>query len=289
MQLVAPVRDRVLLHIDLHETTNTDESEFRPVLAARDGQPFEPCGIPDGFYLVDDSEHPQPGFQQAVIAAVEQVTHIAPADENNEIIGSPVVAKGVIEYPLTQLGLCAGITPARYKTTTEVYPDSPAPRPSSVTPPRWQRCVRPSIMRWQCSRRISMRVESLSVEEVLPLRHTVLWPNEPVAFCRVAEDDAGAHFGIRLHGEVVYVASVFFSGDTARLRKFATKMACQGQGMGSVMLRFLIEHLRERGMRELWFDARASATAFYGKFGFAVEGARFYKHGVAYYRMSRVL
>ncbi len=129
MQLVAPVRDRVLLHIDLHETTDTDESEFRPALAARDGKPFTPCGIPDGFYLVDDSENPQPGFQQAVIAAVEKVTHIAPADDKGEIIGSPVVANGVIEYPLTMLGLCAGMTNAHYKTTTEVYPNSPRATP----------------------------------------------------------------------------------------------------------------------------------------------------------------
>ena len=125
MRLVAPLRDRVLVHIDLHETTDTDESEFRPALAARDGKPFEPEGIPDGFYLVDDTENPQPGFQQALIAAVEQVTHIAPADANGEIIGSPVVAPGVIRYALRELGLCAGITGARYRTTTEVYPDSP--------------------------------------------------------------------------------------------------------------------------------------------------------------------
>lgn len=125
MQLVAPIRDRALLHIDLHETTDTDETEFRPALAARDGKPFAPGGIPDGFYLVDDSENPQPAFQQAVIEAVERVTHIAPADANGEIIGSPVVARGVIEYPLEQLGLCASITNAPYKTTTEVYPDSP--------------------------------------------------------------------------------------------------------------------------------------------------------------------
>jgi Succinylglutamate desuccinylase / Aspartoacylase family len=125
MRLVAPIRDRVLMHIDLHETTDTDESEFRPALAARDGEPYEPAGIPDGFYLVDDSENPQPEFQQAVIAAVEQVTHIAPADEKGEIIGSPVVAPGVIRYAFRKLGLCAGITNARYTTTTEVYPDSP--------------------------------------------------------------------------------------------------------------------------------------------------------------------
>ncbi|MEQ4576482.1 MAG: M14 family metallocarboxypeptidase [Gammaproteobacteria bacterium] len=125
MALVAPWRDRVLVHIDLHETTDSDESEFRPALAARDGKPFVPDGIPDGFYLVGDSENPQPEFQQAVIAAVSAVTHIAPADANGEIIGSPVVAPGVINYPVKQLGLCAGITDARYVTTTEVYPDSP--------------------------------------------------------------------------------------------------------------------------------------------------------------------
>ena len=129
MRLVAPVRDSTLIHIDLHETTDTDESEFRPALAARDGKPFEPAGIPDGFYVVDDSENPQPEFQQALIRAVEQVTHIAPADDSGEIFGSPVVARGVIAYPLTQWGLCAGITSAPYRTTTEVYPDSPRVTP----------------------------------------------------------------------------------------------------------------------------------------------------------------
>jgi hypothetical protein len=129
MRLVAPLRDRVLVHIDLHETTDSDESEFRPALAARDGKPFEPDGIPDGFYVVGDTENPQPGFQQAIIEAVAQVTHIAPTDANGNIIGSPVVAPGVINYAVKQLGLCAGITNARFVTTTEVYPDSPRATP----------------------------------------------------------------------------------------------------------------------------------------------------------------
>jgi hypothetical protein len=129
MRLVAPLLGRFAAHIDLHETTDTDETEFRPALAARDGKPFEPGLIPDGFYLVDDTEHPQPAFQQAIITAVERVTHIAPPDENGEIIGAEVVAHGVIRYPLKALGLCAGITGARYTTTTEVYPDSPRASP----------------------------------------------------------------------------------------------------------------------------------------------------------------
>jgi hypothetical protein len=123
----------VLVHIDLHETTDTDESQFRPTLAARDGVEFVPGHIPDGFYLVDDAADPQPEFQQAVLAAVAQVTHIAPADERGEIIGSPVVAPGVIEYAFAELGLCAGITGARYTTTTEVYPDSPTATPEQCT------------------------------------------------------------------------------------------------------------------------------------------------------------
>ena len=129
MRLVAPLRGRVLVHIDLHETTDSDESEFRPALAARDGREFEPEGIPDGFYLCADARNPQPDFQQAIIAAVAKVTHIAPADDKGEIIGSPLVAPGVIEYAYAALGLCAGATNARYTTTTEVYPDSPRATP----------------------------------------------------------------------------------------------------------------------------------------------------------------
>ncbi len=124
MKMVSSLLGRVLLHIDLHETTDTDETEFRPAVAARDGKTYTPGTIPDGFYLVDDSVAPQPAFQAAIIAAVSPITHIAPADENGEMIGSKVVALGVIEYPVKSLGLCAGMTSARFTTTTEVYPDS---------------------------------------------------------------------------------------------------------------------------------------------------------------------
>jgi hypothetical protein len=118
-----------LMHIDLHETTDSDEAEFRPALAARDGQPFSPGSIPDGFYAVGDSENPQPDFQAAIIAGVERVTHIAPPDDAGQIIGSDMSQHGVINYPCKELGLCASVTGARFTTTTEVYPDSPNATP----------------------------------------------------------------------------------------------------------------------------------------------------------------
>jgi hypothetical protein len=123
--LVEPLLGQFLLHIDLHETTDSDESEFRPALAARDGKSFEPGLVPDGFYLVTDTQNRQLEFQQAIIAAVERVTHIAPPDAAGQIIGCPVLSRGVIEYPSSDYSMCAAITGARYTTTTEVYPDSP--------------------------------------------------------------------------------------------------------------------------------------------------------------------
>lgn len=113
------------VHIDLHETTDTDDSEFRPALAARDGVTLENWGIPDGFYLVGDSEKPAGHFQKAMIESVERVTHIAPADEKNELIGEKVEQRGVIHYAARSLGLCMAMTEAPFASTTEVYPDSP--------------------------------------------------------------------------------------------------------------------------------------------------------------------
>ena len=113
------------LHIDLHETTDSDNAEFRPALAARDGTSYDNWDIPDGFYLVGDTLKPQAEFQKAVINAVNAITHIAPAGEHARLIGVPIAQFGVINYPTKALGLCAGMTDATYCTTTEVYPDSP--------------------------------------------------------------------------------------------------------------------------------------------------------------------
>ena len=125
IQLLKSTNTEFVLHIDLHETTDTDESEFRPALAARDGVEYISGSVPDGFYVVGDTKNPQADFQAAIIESVQHVTHIAPADSNGKIIGEPIEQEGVINYPFKTLSLCAGVTNARFTSTTEVYPDSP--------------------------------------------------------------------------------------------------------------------------------------------------------------------
>ena len=55
---------------------------------------------------------------------MREVTHIAPADEQGRIIGELITQPGVINYAAKSLSLCMGLSTSKYKTTTEVYPDS---------------------------------------------------------------------------------------------------------------------------------------------------------------------
>jgi len=114
-----------IAHFDLHETTDTDNTEFRPALAARDAVTHDNWDIPDGFYTVGNSAKPAPGFQEAIIKSVEKVTHIAPPADDGKIIGELLEQWGVINYDAKPLGLCMSVSTAEYVTTTEVYPDSP--------------------------------------------------------------------------------------------------------------------------------------------------------------------
>lgn len=125
MAFVASLNTDLLAHIDLHETTDSDNSEFRPALAARDAIVQKNWNIPDGFYLVGDTLNPCDDFQTAINKSVEKITHIAPADADGKLIGVELSQFGVINYPTKELGLCAGFSDAQYNTTTEVYPDSP--------------------------------------------------------------------------------------------------------------------------------------------------------------------
>lgn len=125
------------LHIDLHETTDTDNSEFRPAKAAQDGTVNKNWNIPDGYYTVDDAEHPSPALQKAIIDSVAKVTHIAEPDENGKLIGEPMQQPGVINYAKATLGLCGSVTDAPLVSTTEVYPDS-----TSATP---EQCIHAQV------------------------------------------------------------------------------------------------------------------------------------------------
>ncbi len=130
----------------------------------------------------------------------------------------------------------------------------------------------------------------INAAQTYALRHAVLWPDKPLAYVQLPDDEAGLHYGALVDGEVRAVISLFVGNDgVARFRKFATDPAWQGRGLGSALLRHVLAEARARGARTLWCDARQSTLAFYQRFGLAPEGDVFYKGDIPYVRLSRAL
>ncbi|OON67958.1 GNAT family N-acetyltransferase [Hymenobacter sp. CRA2] len=136
---------------------------------------------------------------------------------------------------------------------------------------------------------MSLDIRRIEPAATYALRHQVLWPDKPAAYVELPEDAAGLHFGAFRGQELLSVVSLFVDGEVARFRKFATRPDVQGQGVGSALLRHIMQEAARLGTRRLWCDARQEKAGFYQKFGFAVEGEPFYKGPIPYVRMSCVL
>jgi predicted GNAT family N-acyltransferase len=136
---------------------------------------------------------------------------------------------------------------------------------------------------------MNIEIKKVEVAEILEIRHQVLWPDQPLEFVKVAEDDTGVHFGLFYKANLVSVISLFADEDRLRFRKFATLHAWQNKGFGSQLLRFVINDARDNGYRELWCDARSTASNFYKRHGFEKYGEPFFKKDIEYYKMSMSL
>ncbi|RXJ72838.1 GNAT family N-acetyltransferase [Veronia nyctiphanis] len=131
-----------------------------------------------------------------------------------------------------------------------------------------------------------MKISTITAQQVLPIRHQVLWPDKPVDFSQVKGDDTATHYGAFIEGELVSVGSIFIDGDTARLRKFATLSAHQGKGVGTAMLHVMLSDLKSSSVKTFWCDARESAMAIYQRIGMKAEGERFHKSDIPYFKMQ---
>lgn len=112
---------------------------------------------------------------------------------------------------------------------------------------------------------MDIEIKKAELDEILPIRHTVLWPDKPYAFVKVAGDEEGMHFGLYLSDKLVTIISLFREGESLRFRKFATLPEFQNQGLGKKMILFVMEYAKEAGFKRIWCDARADALNFLRK------------------------
>ncbi|ASJ73842.1 GNAT family N-acetyltransferase [Granulosicoccus antarcticus] len=133
---------------------------------------------------------------------------------------------------------------------------------------------------------MEMKIRKITCVATLDIRQRVLWPDKPKEYCEVEGDESALHYGIYLEEVLVGVASVYEDAGAVRLRKFAVEAEHQGMGLGAALIRHVIHYVQCAGATVFWCDARESARAFYERFGLSIEGERFYKANVSYYRMS---
>ena len=132
-------------------------------------------------------------------------------------------------------------------------------------------------------------IRPVSPAETYPLRHQVLWPNKPQAFCQLPDDATGQHFGAFVAQELVSVISLFLEpAGEARFRKFATHPAWQGRGIGTALLTHVLATAQAQGAPAIWCDARQNTLPFYQRFGLQPGGEVFYKDEFSYLRLRRV-
>ena len=134
-----------------------------------------------------------------------------------------------------------------------------------------------------------MDIRRISWEETIPLRHQVLWPDKKREYCHVEDDETAWHYGVFDQERIISVASVFPKDKKARLRKFATAKSYQGKGIGTAVINHIISELKQQKFTVFWCDAREEAIGFYERFGMEVEGDRFFKGHVPYFKMSLII
>jgi len=127
------------------------------------------------------------------------------------------------------------------------------------------------------------RVKSVSASSLHDLRRRVLRGNRPDAVVADARDDeeTSLHVAGFLDGQLVVSSSFYLSTPpknehlvTSQLRYMATDFDAQGRGYGAIVLEAAGEMLRERGVEQLWANARDTALGFYLATGWsAIEGS----------------
>lgn len=131
-----------------------------------------------------------------------------------------------------------------------------------------------------------MQIRKCTPAEILELRASVLRPGLTAKDVVNAGDDAETtfHLGYFDADKLVSIASFYLENKSElghlpkpqyRLRGMATADSHRNQGIGAKLLDASVPHLKEKGCKTLWCNARVAARTFYDRFGMSVEGGTF--------------
>jgi len=132
------------------------------------------------------------------------------------------------------------------------------------------------------------KILEIPLNDVIKIRHEVMWPKKPIDYVRLPNDEKGRHFGLFINKELVSVISLFIENSEAQFRKFATLEKHQGRGYGTILLNEIMTIAEKSKLSKIGCNARVEKSTFYEKFGMKATDKTFEKGGIMYVIMEKV-
>ncbi len=132
-----------------------------------------------------------------------------------------------------------------------------------------------------------LEIKQITSSETLPIRHKVMWPDKPIDYVKLPNDNSGRHFGLCINGEIISIISLFTNNNETQFRKFATLKQFQGFGYGTFLLQKIIAMSMSEGIKKIWCNARVEKYKFYEKFDLKLTNKTFEKSGIEYVIMEK--
>lgn len=134
-----------------------------------------------------------------------------------------------------------------------------------------------------------IQIKQISAEDTWPLRHRVMYSNEPFEFVKLPDDTQGIHFGLFENNRLVTIVSLFVKNNELQFRKLATETSRQGNGYGSMMMQHIFDYAEKIFATKIWCNARVNKAKFYKKFGFVETGFTYVSTGIKFVVMEKAL
>ena len=83
----------------------------------------------------------------------------------------------------------------------------------------------------------------------------------------------------------IATARMYTEGAMAKIGRMAVLKPYRQQGIGSLMLKTLLEQAKENGVKNISLNAQTVATGFYQRHGFSTIGNEFQDAGIPHFKM----
>ena len=103
-------------------------------------------------------------------------------------------------------------------------------------------------------------------------------------------DEIAVHFLLRDADQApLATARLLDKHGLAKIGRVAVRKEARGQGLGLMLMQFVLDESQKRGFTEAVLDSQTYAIPFYARLGFTAEGEEFDDAGIPHFLMRRKL